>query len=204
MRAVFVAILLIGLISIGCFRGVPSSKPPIHLNPNMDKQPKYKGQEESNFFEDGSTMRLPIEGTVARGELREDVVYYTGKDAQGNYVQRSPVPSTMATLRRGQERFDIYCSPCHGRTGYGQGMVVKRGMIPPPSFHDERTRKFPDGQIFDVVSNGVRNMPSYRHQIPVEDRWAIVAFVRALQRSQNATKSDIPQEVLDSLGKQGS
>lgn len=203
MRLVLAAILLIGVIGTGCFQGVPSRKPPIHLNPNMDKQPKYKAQEESSFFEDGATMRMPIEGTVARGELREDIVYYTGKDAAGKYVQRSPLPSTMTTLRRGQERFDIFCSPCHGRSGYGQGIVVKRGLMPPPPFHDERMRKFPDGQIFDVISNGIRNMPAYRHQIPVEDRWAIVAYFRALQRSQNASKSDLPQEILDSLNKQG-
>lgn len=187
------------LLAAGCYQGQPSKQPPIHLNPNMDDQPKYQAQATSEFFENGQAMRLPIEGTVARGELKEDVVYYTGKDARGNLVKNSPVEATLENLKRGRERFDIYCSPCHGRTGAGDGMVVKRGMFPPPTYHQERLRDTADGHIFDVISNGIRNMPSYKSQVPVADRWAIVNYVRALQRSQNARATDVPEEVRKSL-----
>lgn len=101
----------------------------------------------------------------------------------------------MQLLQRGQERFNIYCSPCHGKTGDGKGIIVQRGMLPPPSFHEARLLQAPDGHFFDVISNGIRNMPTYRHQIPVSDRWAIVAYLRALQRSQNATINDIPVDL---------
>ena len=146
-----------------------------------------------------SAMRMPVEGTVARGWLREDVEYYTGIDSRGDTIKTSPVPTTMALLMRGQERFGIYCTPCHGRIGDGQGMVVKRGMLPPPSFHDPRLREAGDGHYFNVITNGIRNMQSYRYQVPVEDRWAIIAFVRALQRSQHSSNNDIPAEVLKQL-----
>jgi mono/diheme cytochrome c family protein len=178
----------------GCFRERPSEKPPIHLVPDMDNQPKYKAQEENKFFDDGSAMRQPVPGTVARGQLREDAVYFTGLDENGDTVSTSPVKTEMQLLTRGQERFNLYCSPCHGRAGDGQGIMLSRGYVPPPTFHSDRMRDLPDGYIFDVISNGVRNMPSYRQQIPVEDRWAIIAYFRALQRSQHATIEDIPQE----------
>ncbi|MBU1320514.1 MAG: cytochrome c [candidate division Zixibacteria bacterium] len=191
-----VVVVMAALITVasGCFRDRPSEKPPIHLVPDMDSQPKYKAQEENKFFEDGSAMRQPIPGTVARGDLREDAGYYTGIDESGDTVKISPVLTDMQLLKRGQERFDIYCSPCHGRTGDGQGIMLSRGYVPPPTFHSDRLRDIPDGYVFDVVTNGIRNMPSYRQQIPVRDRWAIIAYLRALQRSQNATIEDVPQE----------
>jgi hypothetical protein len=183
----------------GCYRGQPSEKPPIHLNPNMFDQPKYKAQSSSQFFADSSAMRLPVEGTVARGDLREDDAYYRGKNRDGSLLKKIPVPLTMDLLNRGQQRFNIYCSPCHDRTGSGQGIVVKKGFLPPPTFHQPRLREVEDGHIFDVISNGIRNMPTYRHQIPVADRWAIVAYVRALQRSQNAQLTGIPEEIRDKI-----
>jgi len=199
-RFLLTVFIVAGLFIVnGCFRGLPSDKPPIHLNPNMDKQPKYKAQEASAFFEDGSVMRLNIEGTVARGELREDLEFFTGKDSRGEFINRSPVKLDLELLKRGRERYDIFCSPCHSRVGDGRGMVVKRGLMPPPSFHDERIVAYPDGQYFDVITNGIRNMPSYSYQIPVHDRWAIIAFMRALQRSQNANRSDLPSDTLNSL-----
>lgn len=191
----FLFFLLIGLFFNGCFRGRPSEKPPIHINPNMDDQPKYKAQAESKYFKNGSAMRMPVPGTVARGELFEDTKYYYGKDADGNPVKENPVPVTMQLLKRGQNRFNIYCSPCHGLAGDGQGIVVKRGFLPPPNFHQDLVRNYPDGHIFDVISNGIRNMPSYKHMISVEDRWAIVSYVRALQRSQDATLGDVPEDI---------
>ncbi len=193
----FVIIVVVSLtlvFGIGCYQGRPTSREPIHLNPNMDDQPKYEAMEKSRFFADGSAMRLPVEGTVARGELNVDPAYYTGKDRSSKLIRTIPVPVTMGLLRRGQERYNIYCSPCHGRVGDGQGIVVKRGYPPPPTFHAERLREIEDGHIFDVITNGIRNMPPYKHQVPVEDRWAIVAFFRALQRSQAATPDDIPAD----------
>lgn len=180
---------------LGCYQGQTSKKPPIHVNPNMDDQPKYQAQAESKFFANGQAMQKPIEGTIAFGHLREDVVYYTGKDAKGKLVKSSPVTPTLELLKRGQDRFNIYCAPCHGKIGDGQGMVVKRGMFPPPTYHQERLRVIEDGHIFDVITNGIRNMPSYKSQIPVADRWAIVNYVRALQRSHNASAKDVPENV---------
>lgn len=192
-------ILVLAVILSACYRGRPSEKPPIHLNPNMDNQPKYRAQAASKFFEDGSTMRMPIPGTVARGGLYADGPYYFGKDEDGNYTKTIPINVTMKMLKRGQERYNIYCSPCHGRTGEGRGIVVQRGYLPPPNFHQDYIRAYPVGQIYDVINRGVRNMPAYGPMIPVEDRWAIVAYFKALLRSQNATINDIPEAYRDKI-----
>ena len=189
----------IALLITSCYRGKPSEDPPIHVNPNMDSQQKYEAQEESQFFKDGLTMRPPVAGTVARGDLREDDAYYRGRNNNGSLIVKMPVEITMDLLKRGQERYNIYCSPCHDRTGSGKGIVVKKGFLPPPSMHLDRLRVSPDGHFYDVISNGIRNMPSYKHQIPVSDRWAIVAYVRALQRSQDAGRSDVPEELRENL-----
>ncbi|UCC81150.1 MAG: cytochrome c [Candidatus Zixiibacteriota bacterium] len=197
--ASIVFLLTLLLISSGCYRKRPSDKPPIHLNPNMDRQEKYKPQSESRFFEDRSTMRQPVDGTVARGYLREDVEYYEGKNARGKFINKAPIEIDMNRMERGQERYNIYCSPCHSRVGDGRGIMIDKGYLPPPSFHTDRIREMPDGQIYDVITNGVRNMPAYRHQINPDDRWAIVVYVRALQRSRNATINDIPEEMRDKI-----
>ena len=156
---------------------------------DMHDQPKYKAFRRSAFFGDERSARPPVEDTVARGQLRADAVYYTGK--QGTMpVDVLPVPVTPALLRRGRERFGIYCTPCHDGTGSGNGLVKKRALaggataFVPPTFHQDRIRHMPDGQLFATISNGVRNMPAYGPQIPVADRWAIVSYVRALQLSQ--------------------
>lgn len=188
--------VLLGMLSLsGCYQGRPSGQPPIHLNPNMDHQPKYNPQAESRFFVNRSAMRMPVPGTVAVGDLHEDEVYYRGIDARGDTVRTMPVPVTLALLRRGQQRFNIYCAPCHSRVGDGHGIVVQRGLIPPPTFHSEKLRNYRDGYIFNVISHGIRNMPAYGPQIPVADRWAIVAYFRALQRSQNASIDDMPEDI---------
>ena len=187
-------------IFMSCSRERPSTDPPIHLNPNMDDQPKYEAMEESKFFLNKSAMREPVEGTVARGQLHENTVYYHAKSSSGELIKKMPVKISQQLLERGQKRYNIYCSPCHGLTGSGQGIVVKKGFLPPPSFHIDRLRDIEDGHIFDVISNGIRNMPSYRYQIQeVADRWAIVSYVRALQRSQNATLNDIPDDIKKTL-----
>ena len=194
-------LLLLTIMITACDRGQPKKKPPVHLVPDMDSQPKYDSQEYSNFFENGSTMRLPVEGTVAVGHLNENTLYFDGKDERGNFSRGNALPVNMVMLRRGQERYNIYCAPCHGRVSDGNGIVVKRGYMPPPTFHQERLRDVRDGYIYNVIKNGIRNMPSYAHQIPTDDRWAIIAYVRALQRAQNATMDDVPQELTGQLTK---
>ncbi len=190
-----VSLCLTLMITGGCSRQSPSTEPPVHLVQNMDEQPKYKAQSESRFHADGSAMRLPVEGTVARGQLRLDSsVFYTGRDAVGNLVDRLPLEMTAELLNRGRERFDIYCAPCHGRMGNSQSMVVKKGMVPPPDLVEQRLVDTTDGHLYDVVTNGLRNMPPYKFQIPTYDRWAVVAYVRALQRSRTGTEADVPIE----------
>ncbi len=195
------ALLMVLVIPAGCYRGRPSKKPPIHIIPDMDSQPRYDTQEKNDFFPDHLAMRHPVSGTIAVGDLETNPEYYTGKDARGRLVEDNPVAINMPFLKRGQERFNIYCSPCHSRGGDGKGIMTTRGYVPPPSFHIDRLREVEDGHIFDVITNGLRNMPSYGHQVSVNDRWAIVAYVRALQRSQNATIEDVPEEKRDQLTK---
>ncbi|KAK3582435.1 hypothetical protein CHS0354_023981 [Potamilus streckersoni] len=139
-------------------------------------------------------MRLPVSGTVSRGDLREDVAYYVGKEKDGSFVKQSPVEVSRNVLYRGKERYNIYCSSCHGGVGDGKGVILNYGLIP-PTFHSDRLRSIEDGYIYDVITNGIRTMPSYRHSVPVQDRWAIILYVRALQRSQNARVQDIPDDV---------
>ncbi len=202
-----IILLMLVLLSvatlIGCDRGLPSKRPPIHLNPDMDHQPKYLAQGESEFFADGAAMRQPVPGTVARGFLRNDLEYFTGKDDGGKYVSDNPRDITMQLLVRGRERFDIYCSPCHSRLGDGRGIMVNRGYVPPPSFHQDYLRDTLDGYLFDAITNGVRNMPGYAHQVTVDDRWAIVAYLRALQNSRTATVEDIPEALRGTIKKAG-
>ena len=158
---------------------------------DMHDQPRFKPLAESDFFTDLRSARLPVEGTVARGQLREDAYFYTGKlgSTPGDFM---PFPINLDVLARGRERFNIYCAPCHSQTGDGNGMIVQRGFRPPPSFHTERLRKSPLGYFFDVMTNGFGAMPDYSSQIPPRDRWCIVAYIRALQLSQGATASDLP------------
>ncbi|MEE9465992.1 MAG: cytochrome c [Candidatus Neomarinimicrobiota bacterium] len=183
VRMYLLAGLAAGLLMMPGCRGATSEKPPIHLNPNMDNQEKYKAQSESDFFADGLTMRPPVEGTVARGELRDDTAFYIGRDVAGDFLAQSPVQVTDAAFERGRERFGIYCVVCHGVNGDGQGEIMRyKYPIPPTSFHLPKVATMNDGEIFSIISNGVRNMPSYKEQISVADRWLIVAYVRELQR----------------------
>jgi mono/diheme cytochrome c family protein len=198
MRTYFVLpLLLTALLLAGC-RGQRSTEAPVHPNLNMDFQEKFQAQEANPFFDDNAAMRKPVSGTVARGMLREDTELYTGRTEDGEYVDRVPVPVSKAFLQRGQERYNIYCAVCHGRSGDGNGVIMRGnyGYTPASTYHSERIRNVSDGYLYDVIANGIRNMPGYAQQIPVKDRWAIVAYVRALQRSQNATEQDVPQDVL--------
>jgi mono/diheme cytochrome c family protein len=159
--------------------------------PNMSEQPKYKSLAESKFFPDSRTARPVIKDTVARGYLRSNESLYQGK-ANGALIARIPVPVTKQVLERGHERFDIYCSPCHGRVGDGGGMVSQRGFRRPPSYHTDRLREQSDGHYYDVITNGFGAMASYASRIPPGDRWEIVAYIRALQLSQAARIDDVP------------
>ena len=194
-----VLILVAAVVLAGC-RGRITEKPPIHLNPNMDNVERYDAQEESPFFADGRTMRPPVPGTVARGMLKSDSAFHEGRDAAGAYIARMPVEYTRALASRGRDRYDIFCAVCHGEAGDGQGIVMMGGYgFAPFSYHDDRLRGVEDGYLYDVIANGIRTMPGYAHQLPVADRWAIVAYIRALQRSQNATEADVPEDILTTL-----
>ncbi len=161
---------------------------------DMHDQPKYVPLRQSDFFGDNRSARPIVAGTVPRGRLNEDTLLYTGKinGAGGPDADVFPFAITDQTLVRGQERFNIYCSPCHGRTGQGDGMIVRRGYRRPPTYHQDRLRSAPVGHFFDVITNGFGAMPDYAAQISAEDRWAIVAYVKALQLSEHATIDDVP------------
>ena len=158
---------------------------------DMHIQPYYRPLAKSDFFADNRSARLPVEGTVARGDLHEDTYFYTGKigNNDGDFM---PFPVTQEVLDRGRERFNITCAPCHGRVGDGNGFIPSRGYRRPPSFHIERLRKSPIGYFFDVDTNGFGVMPDYAAQVTPRDRWCIAAYIRALQLSQNAASSDVP------------
>jgi hypothetical protein len=176
------------LTTAGCVRGCTSSRPPVHLNPSMDQQPKYKAQSSSDFFYDGAAMRKPVEGTIARGELREDTAFFEGTSPGGVPIAKIPVEVTDTLKARGAERYRIYCAPCHDLRGDGKGILFQRGNVPTPSLHQVMLRAVGDGYIYGVIANGKGLMPSYRWPIPPADRWAIVAHVRELQlkREQDA------------------
>lgn len=174
---------LFGLMLTGCSRL------------DMQDQPKYKPQRPSEFFADGRSGRPEIEGTVARGEMQEDLAFYAGKDEKGGDIEAFPVAVDKAFIQRGQQRYDIYCAPCHGRIGNGLGMIVRRGFKQPPSYHIDRLRNAPVGHYYEVISNGYGAMLNYAAQIQPRDRWAIVAYIRALQYSENANVNELTADV---------
>ncbi|HET8864367.1 MAG TPA: c-type cytochrome [Gracilimonas sp.] len=186
-------------VSLSACQGQLSEKPPIHPNMNMDQQPRKEAQEVNNFFADGRSMRPPVKGTVARGLAKLDTEYYEGVDENGEYIERIPVDLTRSFLYRGKERYEIFCTPCHGQTGAGNGIIMEGnyGYVPAPSYHDQRVRNLSDGELYSAIYNGVRTMPSYASQIDVEDRWAIVAYIRALQESQNISEEELQQYDVD-------
>jgi mono/diheme cytochrome c family protein len=179
-------LLAVALASTGCVRGCTSSQPPVHLQRNMYHQPKYRPQASSDFFYDGATMRPPVEGTVARGELRDDKAFFEGVDAAGLPLATSPVVATDAVKARGAERYAIYCAPCHDARGDGKGILFQRANVPTASFHSDKLRAATDGQIFAAIANGAGLMPNYRWQVPPADRWAVIAYIRELQQKRIA------------------
>ena len=172
---------LLGFIGTGCRR-------------DMFQQPFSKPLESSDFFQDNHMASRPlVQHTVARGHLDADDAFYEGKIGT-NLVTTFPFPVTRAVLERGRERFDIYCAPCHGRTGEGNGMVVQRGFPPPPSYHIDRLRSAPVGHFYDVITQGYGIMYSYAARVEPADRWAIAAYIRALQKSRDATLAEVPSD----------
>ena len=158
----------------------------------MAVQPSYRPLQKSDFFPDERASRPLVEGTVARGELHEDAQLYEGR-VDGKLAETFPFPITKEVLERGQERFNIFCAPCHDRVGTGQGMIVRRGYLAPPSYHTDRLRTASVGHFFQVITHGFGVMPDYAAQISPKDRWAIIAYIRALQLSQNAKLTDVPE-----------
>jgi mono/diheme cytochrome c family protein len=160
---------------------------------DMHDQPRFEPLEGSTFFQDGRASRPLVEGTVARGQLHLDEHLYSGK-VGGEFAKTFPFEINKEVLERGQERYNIYCSPCHDKAGTGQGMIVQRGFRPPPSYHIDRLRDAPPGYFFDVITNGFGAMYSNSDRVSPKDRWAIIAYIRVLQLSQNATIDDVPEE----------
>lgn len=201
MRRRLLTVLCVLTVLVAC-RGEVSRNRPIHPNPNMDDQPRDDPQEASEVFEDGRAQRRPVPGTVAREGMESDPVFYDGKTTGGEFVRHNPLEITEPLLGRGQERFNVYCAVCHGRVGDGKGIVAPpnyAGLAPPASYHRDKYRGDPDGRLYDVISNGYNTMWAYRAQIPERDRWAIVAYIRALQRSQQTTIEDVPRPLRDTL-----
>ena len=187
-------------VALGGCRGMTSEAPPIHPNLNMDYVQRFEAQEANQLFADGAAMRQPVPGTVSRGDLRIDgtAPFYYGRSADGAYVPEIPIAVTPSLLERGQERYNIYCTPCHGYAGDGRGIVaVGNGGLgygfQVPTYHTDALRTRPDGYVYDVIANGINTMPSYGHEMSPADRWAVVAYVRALQRSQAGSAADVPE-----------
>jgi mono/diheme cytochrome c family protein len=196
MRAYFiVGMLWFALLTTGC--SSYSRNAPVVVFTDMDYQHRYEPQGDRNFsdgkkfFADGRASRRPVEGTIARGHLVEDEGFATGV-VNNAYIGRNPVPVDVDLLKHGQARFNTYCSPCHDRTGQGRGLVGQRTLWIPTNLHEPRVRDMNDGEIFNVITNGRRSMPPYKYQVVDRDRWAIVAYVRALQRATGATESEVP------------
>jgi len=203
---IYIAILLVALSLLPLAlvvraRMATSEKPRLHLIFDMDNQVKRKAQSYSSLFDDARAMRPPVEGTVARHELGPASALWSGRDSQGEFMEGFPegIGVTEEFVLRGQESFNIYCAPCHGVSGYGDGMVSKRAealgegtWTPPTSMHDQTVRDRVNGHLYNTVKNGIRNMPGYGSQTSLEERWAIVAYVRALQRSQKTSIEDVP------------
>jgi mono/diheme cytochrome c family protein len=199
--AILVVLSWVPLALIMRARVTTSPQPRVHIVPDMDNQPKFKAQARNVIFADRRAMRPPVHGAVARGTVLGEPAVIAGKIGE-DWVETTPIAVDRALLERGRERYDIYCSPCHGLAGFGDGMVAKRAddlmegtWTPPSSLHTDLIRERPDGHLYNTIANGIRNMPAYGSQISVEDRWAIVAYVRALQRSQDATVDDVPPEI---------
>jgi mono/diheme cytochrome c family protein len=210
-KLIYILLLLasISLIPMGYLykstRNV-KSKPRIQVVYDMDNQNSFGQQKENDFFDDNMSMRQYPEGTVARGQLYADNAYYRGIADDGEFITEIPVEMNMDLLERGQDRFNIYCTPCHGLSGNGDGLVHRHAAklaeglwVPPSDVTGQVVVDLPSGSIFNTISNGIRTMPAHGSQIPHQDRWAIVAYIRALQLSRNAKTEDLPADTKAAL-----
>ena len=213
MRYVYLTLFLVVVLALSIlgFRGTLTTRSPLEVFPDMDHQAKYKPQAESKFFTDGRVDRTRIAGTVAFGRrsdaaddkfLKADSALFEGKDAKGAWVTGFPSAITVDAkfLERGQDRYTIYCAPCHGAIGDGNGITKQYGMGATPTYHDVRLRTMAEGELFNTITNGKGNMLSYADKLPADDRWAVIAYVRALQRAAHATAADVPPGHKSELG----
>src|SRR5438034_3392148 len=202
----------LAIVSVAGFRGSTSRLPPIEIFPDMDRQPKLRPQTAAEFFNDKLSSRLPVPGTIARSTPQkigdrsvysyEDSPVNTGRiTGTTNFVETNPLPITAELLKRGRQRFEIYCQPCHGAGGDAKGVITKYGMVGVANFHDQRLVQMPDGEIFNTITYGKTLMGAYGPNVAVLDRWAIIAYVRALQRSRLATMDDVPEQLRSTLPK---
>ncbi|MCP3977907.1 MAG: cytochrome c [bacterium] len=182
-----------------------SAQPRVHIVQDMDNQERFKPQQANAMFVDGRAMRRPVAGTVARGQLATDSHLHRGLVGEG-YAEAFPMELSSELLHRGRERYEIYCAPCHGMTGRGDGTVARRAdelqqgtWVPPASIHDEPASTREVGHLFNTITNGIRTMPAYGSQLAVEDRWAVVAYLKALQRSRRASPADVPADARGEL-----
>jgi mono/diheme cytochrome c family protein len=200
MRNVYIVTIfvVVALVSVLGFRGTKFTSPPLDVFPEwafpgMKYQPKYRPQGESAFFADGRADRAPVARTVARGMLRDDDALYLGKDGAGAFVRGFPaaVKVDVKFIERGRDRYAIYCQPCHGALGDGNGVTKRYGMGATPSYHDDRLRTMAEGELYNTITNGKNTMLPYADKLAPEDRWAVVAYVRALQRAQQGKPGDV-------------
>jgi mono/diheme cytochrome c family protein len=214
MRTFLLAVLLLALaiVSIAGFRGGLSRRPPLEIFADMKRQPKLRPEAPNSFFADRLSSRVPVAGTVARSPAvrvdgrdiypHEDASYNTGRvPGTTNFVETLPVPVTAQLLARGQERYTVHCAVCHGAAGDGKGVIAKYQMVGMANFHDKRLVGLPDGDLFNTITHGKNLMNPYGAQVDVADRWAIVAYVRALQRSRLGTLEDVPESMRSTLRK---
>lgn len=196
------AFLVVTLLSVMGLRGRLSTRPPLEFFPDMDHQAKYRPQAASAFFADGRADRPMPAGTVPRGRsveadpdfLRADDALYRGQAADASFVRGFPVAVTPELMRRGADRYTVYCQPCHGALGDGNGITKSYGMVATPTYHDDRLRNMAEGEIFTTITNGKNTMMSYADKLTPADRWAVIAYVRALQRAQNGRLEDVPAD----------
>ena len=197
MRYFFILLLLMvaAVVSIAGFRGARFRQPPLEVFPDMKRQPKLRPQKPSAFFEDQRTSRLPVPGTVSTGALLEDTAVATGRiPGTTNWVATNPLPFSAELLARGRERYTIYCSPCHSGIGDGNGVITKYGLLRAGNYHDPRIVRMADGELFNTITLGKNLMASYASQVSVMDRWAIIAYLRALERTRLGRLEDVPAE----------